>query len=233
MRVLTCLIVAVSIMSCVASDGFGQRKRQRKGNAARALKAVGQADIIGSIETVFAIGAETTGLQIEANGLRFELDLADNPELDAQIEGLSRKNEGDKAKAAHVCGELVFLKGIEHRKGRWVVQVKSVKPAKKKSKDNCRVELFGKIESSGKISIGGETTGRTLDLGGVEPWELDVSGSRQAEKAADELVGKSVRVVGTMSAAKGVERGDRRIIKVDKLTKSTRRKAKLDPKFCD
>jgi hypothetical protein len=228
MRVLTCLIVAVSIVCCVASDGFAQRKRQRKGNAANAVKPVGQAEIIGTIKTVFAIGAESTGLQIEANGLTFELDLADNAKLNAQVEELSQKDQ-----VAQVCGELVFLKGIERRKGRWVLRVKSVKSAKKKSKDICRVELFGKIESSDNISIGGETTGRTLDLGGAEPWELDVSDSCEAERTADELVGKSVRVVGTMSAGKGVERRDRRIVKVDKLTKSSRRKVKLSRNFCD
>ena len=116
MRVLTCLIVAVSIVCCVASDGFAQRKRQRKGKEPKAVKAVGQADIVGSIETAFAIGAETSGLQIDANGLRFELDLAGNAKLNAQIEGLSQKGQ-----AAHVCGELVFLKGVERRKGRWVL----------------------------------------------------------------------------------------------------------------
>lgn len=91
----------MSMVCCVASDGFAQRKRQRTGKEPKAVKAVSQADIVGTIETVFAIGAETTGLQIDANGLRFELDLADNAKLNAQIEGLSKKDQ-----AAHVCGEL-------------------------------------------------------------------------------------------------------------------------------
>lgn len=72
---------------------------------------------------VFAIGGETTGTTITARGLTFELELGDKPELAKQAESLDGRR-------VIVTGTLEGKKGVEIPL-RWIVTVKSLKPAEK------------------------------------------------------------------------------------------------------
>ncbi|HEY1065857.1 MAG TPA: hypothetical protein VGE52_07100, partial [Pirellulales bacterium] len=70
---------------------------------------------------VFAIGGETTGAEITANRVTWELDFHGDDELRSQAETLN-------GKSVVVRGELEKRAGVE-RPARWIVQVKEFKAA--------------------------------------------------------------------------------------------------------
>ncbi len=90
--------------------------------AAEPAKESISVDVVGTLKTgIVAIGAETTGATITANGVTWEVDTGDNAEL--------------RETAAKLNGKVVKLSGtLERRKGveiseRWIVHVKSVQAA--------------------------------------------------------------------------------------------------------
>lgn len=70
---------------------------------------------------VVAIGGETTGVEITAEKIRFELDFAGN----ANLRRLATQLHGQKVVAT---GKLTVRQGIE-RRNRWIVQVERLRPA--------------------------------------------------------------------------------------------------------
>jgi len=68
---------------------------------------------------VFAIGGETTGTVISANGVTWELDLSDSAELRGNAEKLHDR-------VVVVSGTLQIKRGIEIQQ-RWIVTVDSIK----------------------------------------------------------------------------------------------------------
>jgi hypothetical protein len=78
-----------------------------------------------------------------------------------------------------------------------------------------KVEMKGTIKT-GIVAIGGETTGTTITVKDVT-WELDLGGNKELAAAADKLNGKPALVTGTFTKVKGVERGERNVVKVTNL----------------
>ena len=75
-------------------------------------------EVKGELTTgVFAIGGETTGTIIKAGPITWELDVGKKD--------VSKMNGKDVI----VTGELELKKGVEIRQ-RWIVHVKTIKPAK-------------------------------------------------------------------------------------------------------
>ena len=70
---------------------------------------------------IVAIGGETTGTEISAQGVRWELDLSGNPEFAALAEQLD-------GKTALVTGTLVVRQGVEIPQ-RSIVTVETLKAA--------------------------------------------------------------------------------------------------------
>ena len=78
--------------------------------------------VVGTLRTgVIAIGGETTGTTIKANGITWELEFGKNAELRAVAE----KVDG---KLVTVSGKLERRQGVE-TKERWIVTVTSLKGA--------------------------------------------------------------------------------------------------------
>jgi hypothetical protein len=77
-----------------------------------------------------------------------------------------------------------------------------------------RFDAIGKL-STGKVAIGGETTGITLktDHG---TYELSMFG--ELARKAQSLDGKIVHVIGTLDVVAGVEVKERRIVAVSSLS---------------
>lgn len=80
------------------------------------------------------------------------------------------------------------------------------------------VDIRGKLRH-GVVTIGGETTGTTIQVENIT-WELDLSADEDWSAKADRLSGKTVRVKGRLTKKEGVEVGDRWIVKVEKLAPS-------------
>ena len=79
-------------------------------------------EIRGTLETgVVAIGGETTGIVIKANGVTWELDLGGNKDLQALAEKLNHKT-------VVVTGTYRKVKGVEIPE-RHIVRVLTLKPA--------------------------------------------------------------------------------------------------------
>ncbi len=70
---------------------------------------------------LMAIGGETTGTTITADGIVFELDLADDPQLAAAAEGAD-------GKLAKVRGRLERRAGVEVKE-RWILKVSALEPS--------------------------------------------------------------------------------------------------------
>ncbi|KPK50543.1 MAG: hypothetical protein AMK72_01970 [Planctomycetes bacterium SM23_25] len=101
----------------------------RKPKAAKAKESAEyiRVEVKGKLMTgMMAIGGETTGTAITANGITWELDLGREGDLLKQARSLS-------GKPAIVRGELTRRRGVEIRE-RWIVKVKSIaKPGEKPS----------------------------------------------------------------------------------------------------
>jgi hypothetical protein len=79
-------------------------------------------EVQGKLQTgIMAIGGETTGTIVTANGVTWELDLGQNADLQKKAEGLNGKQ-------ALVRGELTRRQGIEVKE-RWIVKVSSLEAA--------------------------------------------------------------------------------------------------------
>lgn len=79
-------------------------------------------NIIGTLKTgVFAIGGETTGTMITANGITWELDFGDNDKLRESVSSLNGKQ-------VRVSGTLERKSGVEIKE-RWIVTVARLKAA--------------------------------------------------------------------------------------------------------
>ena len=79
-------------------------------------------EVQGKLQSgIMAIGGETTGTTITANGVTWELDLGRNADLQTKAEQLNGKQ-------ALVRGELTRRQGIEVKE-RWIVKVSSLEAA--------------------------------------------------------------------------------------------------------
>jgi hypothetical protein len=77
----------------------------------------------GTLATgIMAMGGETTGTTITARGVTWELDLRARPEWKARAESLSGRR-------VVVTGTLEVRPGVERRRQRSIVTVKSLEPA--------------------------------------------------------------------------------------------------------
>ena len=108
-------------MVVVERKGLKTVNGQPIGAAGGAGREYVKVEIRGKLETgIVAIGGETTGIQIQADGITLELDLRALPELAKQLESLNGKQ-------VEVTGQLTERQGVETGKRR-IVMVKSLKP---------------------------------------------------------------------------------------------------------
>lgn len=110
---LICLIV------CVLGIGSGAWAADEEAEIEDSVRVA----VVGKLQTgIFAIGGETTGTTITANGITWELDLGRNAESRKIAEQLNGKK-------AFVQGRLERRGGVEIKE-RWIVTVTEIKPAK-------------------------------------------------------------------------------------------------------
>ena len=109
---LSIAIVATNVNSILADD-------KKQGDVPEYVNV----EVQGTMSQVMAIGGETTGIQIRANGISWELDLAD----DRDLRKVASKLFDSKV---HVTGTLQVKRGVEIRQ-RWIVKVKTLGPARK------------------------------------------------------------------------------------------------------
>jgi hypothetical protein len=124
MNVCKIMVVAMAVLAAgVLASGVlaaGTRAGDDKGKDEK--KEYVKVEIKGKLQTgVMAIGGETTGIIITADGARFELDLGKNKEWHDLAEKLNNKT-------ALVTGNLTTRKGVEV-KSRTIVTVTSIKAA--------------------------------------------------------------------------------------------------------
>lgn len=81
--------------------------------------------------------------------------------------------------------------------------------------DGVTVRAVGTIRT-GLVAIGAETTGTTITAGDLE-LELDLGGSDELAAIAERLDGRRGVATGRLQRVRGVERGDRWIVKVREL----------------
>ncbi len=130
-------------------------------------------EISGKIRTgLFAVGGETTGSDITANGWRFELEYP-KQELAELADKLS-----ESGKSAHVLGEFRLQPGVELA-DRWVLTVKKVRPTPHKVKPFIKIALIGDFEK-----IGDMIATRKIK------WKVDLSQSHLPAKTKARLVGQ-------------------------------------------
>lgn len=81
--------------------------------------------------------------------------------------------------------------------------------------DGVTVRAVGTVRT-GLVAIGGETTGTTIAAGDLE-LELDLGGRPELAAVAERLDGRRGIATGRLHRVRGVERGDRWIVKVREL----------------
>jgi hypothetical protein len=114
-------------------------------------------DIVGRISTdVVAIGGETMGFVISANGIEWEIDLRDNPSLHRMAKRLSDSS-------VRVTGELTRTQGVEIGE-RWIVLVDSITEAGYLPPENepSKNDGFSKIEIFTTGGLAGVEIGQTI-----------------------------------------------------------------------
>ncbi|VAX40407.1 hypothetical protein MNBD_PLANCTO02-365 [hydrothermal vent metagenome] len=169
-------------------------------------------EVHGKLQTgIMAIGGETTGTRISANGITWEVDLGKNPKL-------RKKGEGLGGKKVVLTGLLTRRKGVEIRE-RWIVVIESIKAAgnQKEKKDYVKVEVHGKLQT-GIMAIGGETTGTRISANGIT-WEVDLGKNPKLRKKGEGLGGKKVVLTGLLTRRKGVEIRERWIVVIESIKK--------------
>lgn len=178
-----------------------------------------QVQVVGKLNSeIFAIGGETTGVVITANGVSWELDLGDNAEL--------RKTAStENGKTVMATGEFKTKKGVEIAQ-RSIVTVDSLKAVDAK-KESINVTITGSLNSE-VVAIGGETTGVVISASGAT-WELDLGDNAELRKTAAELHEKSATADGEFEMKKGVEIGKRSIVKVASLEPASDAKDGANP----
>ena len=110
------ILIALSLVLLMSVPGSGQDKAPPK--AGEFIRV----EVQGKLQTgIMAIGGETTGTIITANGVTWELDLGGNADLQKKAEELNGKQ-------ALVRGELSRRQGVEVKE-RWIVKVGSLEAA--------------------------------------------------------------------------------------------------------
>lgn len=102
-------------------------------------------EITGDLRTgLVAIGGETTGSDIVANGWRFELDYPTD-EMATYADRLAQ------SKHAQVLGSFRLEKGVE-LPDRWVLDVKKIRPTPLGKKPTIRVAILGMFKADERIN---------------------------------------------------------------------------------
>ena len=119
---LTVVVVVAGVSVTLSHAGAGaaaiEEKTEKKGHYIKV-------EVKGLLQDeVAAIGGETTGTEITANGITWELDFGKKADF-------KRKAKALNGKTALVKGSLKLKKGVE-RPRRWIVTVTSLETGKKK-----------------------------------------------------------------------------------------------------
>ncbi len=205
--VTSSLIFLVAVTLSENAIGGKPITSNQKGN-----KDYVKVEIQGKLQTgIMAIGGETTGTRISANGITWEVDLGKDAKL-------RRKGEELGGKKVILTGLLTRRKGVEIRE-RWIVTMKSIKAAgnQKGNKDYVKVEIHGKLQT-GIMAIGGETTGTRISANGIT-WEVDLGKDAKLRRKGEELGGKKVVLTGLLTRRKGVEIRERWIVIIESIKK--------------
>lgn len=118
--------LAATLGVVVVASVLAQDRRTPRG--AEQPREFVQVTIQGTLETgIVAIGGETTGTTITAEGMKFELDLSRNPQLAQQAEQLN-------GKPALLSGRLTRRPGVEIGE-RWIVRVQQLSAPREREID--------------------------------------------------------------------------------------------------
>ena len=156
---------------------------------------------------VLAVGGETTGTEISADKITWELDFRSNKKVRALANQWNRQT-------VIATGKLERRKGLEVSE-RWIVLVdKLEKPKKPKAPHTVHVDVIGKFRT-GIFAVGGETTGTEILSTNIK-WE--VKPGKDHGNALRILNGKLGRLQGTLTRKKAVELDrDRWIVEAKKI----------------
>ncbi|MDA1015000.1 MAG: hypothetical protein O3A00_11190 [Planctomycetota bacterium] len=138
-------------------------------------------EISGKIEVgLVAIGGETTGSELSADGWTFELSSSDQQIL--ATAGELAQNQTP----AYVKGRFRLVKGIE-RSDRWVLDVASLSRAEPNT-EFVRVECQGRFKANDRIE---NVIANTVKSSGVR-WIADLSAAKNPESVQQLLEKKGV-----------------------------------------
>ena len=174
-----------------------------------AVADVIKVDVVGTVETgIMAVGGETTGAVIRANGVEWELDFQSAKQLAVA------KKLG--AKKARVRGTFLMFDGVE-RKSRQIVAVDSISDAtpvvnleptreeilrlRQQFRDKQNRDKQNRDQLNGK---GGQTTGQA---GAMDKWQLPGVATNPKPKIDVSSLNEfsSISVTFSTDAVKGVE----------------------------
>ena len=197
-------MIAIHIILVVLADFLNPLPVEQKKVSTPAIDIVIQGTLR---QGVLAIGAETTGTTITANGMTWDL------ELPPALKTFADTHHKQTVKAS---GRLKKVKGTEVP-DRWILSAMSIRTVEsvKDKKGSVDVTFRGKLRT-GILAIGGETTGVELTDDGVT-WELDLSHAKNLQQKTTDLHKTTVIAKGRLRKVKGIERPDRFVIRVSGL----------------
>lgn len=176
-----------------------------------------QVECHGKLRTeVVAVGGETTGMTVDFDGVT--IDLKVDREADRKFA------EGHHKQHVTILGRLRQIKGPE-RGIRWVIDVDKIAPPSPEQKKGAVVTLVGRLV---KKEAANKTTAIVVESGDAS-WPLDLSVEKSLLQKAEDLVGKTVNLVGravkldceqtTIRPALRVEKLEPVVEKVEKTAK--------------
>ena len=164
------------------------------------IETIGTARLVGKLSHgVVRAWGETTGTIVRIGEVTIELDLSVNrrfPERASEWSG----------EVVEIFGKLQRKELVEQKgEFRWILQPETFdRPAKTGRKLDVQVAIIG-IVTSGRVAIGGETTGRVIKVARAK-LELDLLQNSEFIKVADHLnVDDYAIVIGTLKRQPRVE----------------------------
>ncbi len=159
-----------------------------------------RAEVHGRLHAAPDRAALVPRFQVSAGGIAWDLDFS----ADAALAQAARALDGKPVVAIGDYAQRRSGAGV-----RRVLVATSVRAdAGRKGGERIDVTARGTLKT-GVMAIGAETTGITLDAGGVV-WEIQLEGRRARDAA--KLDGRRVVVTGRLTRRRGVETGERFVV---------------------
>jgi hypothetical protein len=196
--------VLVSAAVLVASAGIRGASAVPEAGSAASGDSI-RVDIRGRLRTPAGSAEQSQRSQVSADKLVWDLDLSGNAALSQAAQGL----DGQPIRTTGTYAEQRDGAGV-----RRVVVAETLKAdAARRAGDTIDVTVRGTLRSR-VFAIGAETTGVNVTANGVV-WELELDPGQLG--TAGNLDGRKVLVTGRLTHRKGVEIGDRFVVKARSL----------------